>query len=44
LPQALVSAIDADKSGDISREEFDKGFSLIVSGLVRRGLYTSTLN
>jgi len=25
--QTLVEAIDQDKSGDISREEFDKGFA-----------------
>jgi len=33
----LVDAIDQDKSGDISREEFDKGFAKVVAGLVRRG-------
>jgi len=35
--QTLVDAIDQDKSGDISREEFDKGFAKVVAGLVRRG-------
>lgn len=35
--EALIVAIDEDKSGDVTREEFDKGFSKIVSGLVRRG-------
>ena len=35
--QALVSALDTDKSGDISRDEFDQGFTKIVAGLVRRG-------
>lgn len=35
--QGLVEALDADGSGDISRAEFDKGFSKIVAGLVRRG-------
>jgi hypothetical protein len=35
--QGLVDALDVDKSGDISRDEFDKGFSKIVAGLVRRG-------
>lgn len=35
--QNLVGALDADQSGDISRAEFDQGFTKIVAGLVRRG-------
>jgi malate dehydrogenase (quinone) len=35
--QSLVEALDADKDGAVSREEFDKGFTKIVANLVRRG-------
>lgn len=33
----LVEAMDKDNSGDISRDEFDQGFTKLVAGLVRRG-------
>ena len=32
--QALVNALDTDKSGTISRQEFDEGFSKVVSSLL----------
>lgn len=35
--QSLVHALDADKDGHVSRDEFEKGFSKVVAGLVRRG-------
>jgi len=33
----LVEAMDEDRSGDISRSEFDQGFTRLVANLVRRG-------
>lgn len=41
--KALIEAIDVDKSGDISREEFDTGFAKVISGLVRRGTIASRI-
>jgi hypothetical protein len=35
--QVLVEAMDKDKSGTISREEFDTGFNKLVANMVRRG-------
>jgi Ca2+-binding EF-hand superfamily protein len=32
--QALVNALDTDKSGTISRQEFDEGFGKVVSSLL----------
>mmetsp|Transcript_28426 Transcript_28426/g.55396 ORF Transcript_28426/g.55396 Transcript_28426/m.55396 type:complete len:681 (+) Transcript_28426:59-2101(+) len=35
--ESLVLALDADQDGQVSREEFEKGFGKVVAGLVRRG-------